>query len=291
MGSLSRRATLKFVFLLLQPDIGGICLDGQRETGRYNYNEQPDIDLITSNLTKCVAVVFTDHLGNVSLTHFDVNTDPTFLWREAKLMKGDFTVDIVKLDAAENIVADFVLQTLKKRYPKIKNSKGNQDHRKTKNGTLLLRKGNLKTPKMENIEEISPLHPHKKPGLNNPLKEDILEFFDIPKAVLADYERVLNSKLDGKKYLPIVVFDRDWTGQYSKLTPTAQRIVNDYSANKLSPADIIKIAKRCMASTKHNMDFVENRLVSVLNKYIEASKRLNLLIEEQKKPAYRKSLT
>ncbi|WP_454780355.1 hypothetical protein [Legionella sp. WA2022007384] len=50
----------------------------------------------TVGLEGCVAIIFADKKGNVSLTHVDTDTDLSFIKREVAFMDGPFTIDLIK---------------------------------------------------------------------------------------------------------------------------------------------------------------------------------------------------
>ena len=48
---------------------------GQNETARLNYKQIKNVDLLLMGLDHCVAVIFKDKQGNISITHVDIKTD------------------------------------------------------------------------------------------------------------------------------------------------------------------------------------------------------------------------
>ncbi|WED43685.1 hypothetical protein [Legionella cardiaca] len=67
---------------------------GQNETVRKTA-EQKGFPA-TVGLEGCVAIIFADKKGNVSLTHVDSDTDLSFIKVEISFMEGEFTIDVIK---------------------------------------------------------------------------------------------------------------------------------------------------------------------------------------------------
>lgn len=109
-----------------------LALAEQNETVRKSGVE--NTSLATFGLKSCVAVIFADRTGNVSLTHVDMLTDLSFIQDEAKFMHGDFTIDVVAVDHPDNLakLPTQVLSHLKTEFPLVTNSKGKQEVRKIK---------------------------------------------------------------------------------------------------------------------------------------------------------------
>ena len=192
-----------------------IIIAGQNETIRKHAGEK--IDLCTLGLIGCVAVIIQDKKGNASLTHVDLYTDLSFIRDETTSMDGVYTIDVVRIEPNQSDLADKVQNYVKGEFKGVTNSKGNFDERKSKNGTVLLRDGGMKTPLAIHIQQVA------TPGFivpkENPLKGDNAELGSSSKGFQTRiYERQIENCFLKGEQKPTVTYDQDWKGNFPKLS-------------------------------------------------------------------------
>lgn len=245
---------------------------GQSETGRFNFQKTPDINLITAYIHHSVIVVFSDTHGNCSLTQVSINTNLEFLKTEAKAMQGPYTVDIIKhANSTSSLAEDLILPYAKEELGSFQNSKGNQEIRTTKTGLVLFKNRKLLTPTMLHLEQISAANAHLKSKIpkENSIRDDILDegSVSIQKRV---YLTHFNDMLEPSKQLPTLVYDSGWTGNVTTLTPTAKKLILEYREDPKHEKVTTHALKNMKVKTLHNLQLTSN-IPSYIRRYLNFS--------------------
>lgn len=204
----------------------------QGETAVINSMATPKTDLMTTGLSGCCVIIIADNAANISFTHFDDISYLKVIEREVKRMQGDFTIDVVAHTEHLDDMAKRVQQYLNKHYPSVVNSKGNKDIRKNRTGTVLVRHENdrlrLLCPERIYLAMLSPMNAknRERVGLpaDNPFKHDTLEDGAI-NAQVRMYERSIQQYCSDATFMPTVVFDNQWTGQFPEVSPENRELI------------------------------------------------------------------
>jgi len=229
-----------------------ILIAGQNETVRKHQGD--DVDLATIGLLGCVAVIFKDKAGNASLTHVDSETDLDFILDEAKLMNGDFTIDIVMPNPAQGFLYAKVRNAIERHgLGDVKNSKGTLDIRKTSKGTVLMRGDTLLIPEPKDIFEIV-FHQPLSDG--NKLKGDEVEhgYGDMQ---LRIYTRQLNMVFSETACCkPIVIFDKSkWIDKQEKLDEKVKGFLDTIKSD-----DEKELISRCVKHKRMTPSYLKSAL-------------------------------
>jgi hypothetical protein len=199
------------------------------ETARLTGAEAQTAGLFTKLSTVNLAVLFKDQENNISLTHMDPRTPLTFLLREAKKMRGTYTVDVFRCDF--NLSGnDKVVHAEIAKLGKIVNQKGNNQTRILTKQTLLILAGKLFAPEKDVILNLNVFNSrYSKEEKKIPVHLHGATLIEGSKTYLArETERMLQLIVGMKtETMPAVVFDKGWTYAYNRLTPKAQQALRD----------------------------------------------------------------
>lgn len=137
-----------------------IIIIGTNETARVTAL-QSDVILAALNLTNRAAVLVADKEGNASLTLIDAKTDLDFLQGETGFMEGEYTIDAIFPQDADQLLKSSLMTKLGSlglgNVPSLKGL--HQTLRTSREGTVMFEDGLLKQPKPYLL--LGLLHPNR----------------------------------------------------------------------------------------------------------------------------------
>lgn len=205
------------------------------ETARVDINRNKHTFLHAKLSSPYLGILLKDKHGNISLTHADDRTDFGFIKREAATMQGEFTLDVVIKDMQEanipnntpNIYLKAVSKFIASHFPNIKNSKGNNDTRKTKTGSILITEGKILVAEEKFINELRPESINRGIAPNNPLKTYTLQE-GTKSSQLRLLERIFSIQLTKELTQPTIIYNYNngWTNTFPSLNTELLNIMN-----------------------------------------------------------------
>jgi hypothetical protein len=259
---------------------------GLNETARLSGEKAKTAGIYTILHTVDLAVLFKDEEGNISLTHMHSRTSldregknhnpfsaqdrhppSSFLEREAKKMRGKFTIDVIRAERNKSRNDEAVHAAIKTFCGDIPNQKGNNETRVVSD-TLLILDGKLLKPNADimttlnafNVKFLKIIDKKIPAVLHNAVVTTSSKPFSIRETEHL-LELIRNETTNCK---PVVVVDNDWTNEYPELISATQAILRDILDEKMGE----QYQKYFIAAAKKVKGDARQVMIDILDKFL-----------------------